>query len=327
MNILIANTGLIPVKNYGGTERVIWALGKELVKKGHNITYLVKKGSYCDFAHVIYINPSIPVSEQIPENTDIVHFHFPLKEEIKYPYVITIHGNYNDYREFDRNTVFVSRNHASRYGSDSFVYNGLDWSNYGKPDLTKKRDYFHFLGNASWRLKNVKGAIKIIQHAKNEKLKVIGGYRLNFKMGFRFTVNPKVSFHGMVDDAKKNNLLQSSKGMIFPVRWHEPFGLSIIESLYFGCPVFGTPYGSLPEIVSKETGFLSARSDEIALELKNVNLYSRKTCHNYAADIFNSQRMAENYLDKYIKILNGDVLNKENPKLKEMQREKFLKWS
>ncbi len=326
MNILIANTGKIPVINYGGTERVIWYLGKELVKKGHKVTYLVKKGSSCHFGNVLYLDPSRPLSEQIPEHCDIVHFNFPVKEEIRKPYIITQHGNCNDQREFDINTVFISRNHADRHGSRSFVYNGLDWDDYGSVVTGNKRGYFHFLGNAAWRLKNVRGAIHTIHLAKDEKLKVIGGYRLNIRMGFRLTLNPRVTFHGMVNDRKKNNILQHSKGLIFPVRWHEPFGLSLIESLYFGCPVFGTPYGSLPEIVNKEVGFLSNRSEELAKELKNAAQYSAKTCHEYAADVFNSGKMAEAYLEKYNKVLNGGSLNAEKPKLREIQREKFLEW-
>ena len=35
MNILIVDcTGIIPARKYGGTERVIWYLGKELSKLG-----------------------------------------------------------------------------------------------------------------------------------------------------------------------------------------------------------------------------------------------------------------------------------------------------
>ena len=76
MNILIVNTGIIPVTFYGGTERVIWYLGKELVKMGHEVTYLVRKGSFCDFASVIYLDNKKAIAEQIPDNTDIVHFNF-----------------------------------------------------------------------------------------------------------------------------------------------------------------------------------------------------------------------------------------------------------
>ena len=51
----------------------------------------------------------------------------------------------------DKNSVFVSKNHANRYQSNEYVYNGLDWDDYGKVDLEKKRKRFHFLGNAAWR--------------------------------------------------------------------------------------------------------------------------------------------------------------------------------
>lgn len=47
MRILIVYTGFIPVKLYGGTERMIWSLGKELSRLGHELVYLVKEGSYC----------------------------------------------------------------------------------------------------------------------------------------------------------------------------------------------------------------------------------------------------------------------------------------
>ena len=149
MKILIVNTGKIPVINYGGTGRVIWYLGQELADKGHKITYLVSKGSTCEFANLLYLDHSKSLNEQIPEDTDIVHFHLPLEEEISKPHIVTIHGNCNDCREYDINSVFVSQDHAGRHGSDSFVYNGLNWDAYGQVKFDNKRNYFHFLGNAS----------------------------------------------------------------------------------------------------------------------------------------------------------------------------------
>jgi glycosyltransferase involved in cell wall biosynthesis len=326
MNILIVGSGEIPAKKYGGIERVMWYLGKELTKMGHNITFLVSKGSYCDFASVLFYDPGRKLSEQIPSSTDIVHFNFIPTELIEKPHIVTIHGNCNDYREFDLNAVFVSKNHANRFGSDSFVYNGLDWDDYGNPDLLSKRNHFHFLGKAAWRLKNVKGAIDLIQATKNEELMVLGGHRLNLKMGFRFTLSHRIHFYGMIGGNEKNSLLNKSKGLIFPVRWNEPFGLALIESLYFGCPVFGTPYGSLPEIVNPEVGFLSNRADELVREIANVDQFSRLKCHNYARELFNSKRMAELYLGKYFKVLNGEKLNTLPPRLIETQTEKLLEW-
>lgn len=327
MNILIEYNGLIPALKYGGTERAIWYLGKELTKMGHDITYLVNKGSSCDFAPILFYDKEKPLQEQVPPSTDIIHFLSKNAEPINKPYIVTIQGNVNDQREFDMNTVFVSKDHAARFGSTSFVYNGMDWDDYAKPDLNNKRNYFHFLGDAAWRLKNVKGAIDIINATKKERLKVLGGHRLNFNMGFRFTISPRVKFYGMVGGEEKNRLLQGSKGLIFPVKWSEPFGIALTESLYFGCPVFGTPYGSLPEIINKEVGFLSNSKDRLAEEVQNVDRYSRVTCHEYARDLFNSKLMAEAYVKKYEMVLNGEQLNSVPPKLITIQTEKFLEWN
>lgn len=323
MNIFIALPAVLPATTYGGTERAIWYLGKELTRLGHKITFLVNQGSTCDFAKVLVYDPHVPLAKQIPADTELVHLLFTPTEEIGKPYLVTIQGNTNDTREFDRNTVFVSRNHANRFNSETFVYNGMDWEDYGKVDLAGKRNYFHFLAKAAWRVKNVKGAIRVTTKA-GERLKVLGGSRLNFKMGFRLTLHPRVSFAGMVGGAEKNRLLQGSKGLVFPVLWHEPFGIALTESLYFGCPVFGTPYGSLPELILPEVGFLSDKASDLVEGIKNAGSYSRRVCHEYAAEGFNARVMTLRYLELYGKVLKGEPLNLVKPKLKQVQTEKFL---
>lgn len=325
MNILIVYNGIVPATLYGGTERVIWYLGHELVKLGHKVTFLVHKGSHCPFAKVIYRDSTQPLSNQIPQDTDLVHFNAPADSSIKQPYIVTEHGNRKQDFVFDRNTVFVSKNHAERYNSNSYVRNGLDWDDYGKCDLNCKREYYHFLGKAAWRVKNVQGAIQVAKQLRNEKLYVLGGTRLNIKMGFRLTLSPKIRFKGMVGGEKKLRLLNRSKGLIFPIRWHEPFGLAITESLYFGAPVFGTPYGSLPELVTPEVGFLSNSAQELVEHIQSTS-YDPKIAHEYALENFNSAVMAREYLKKYEQILNGNDLNNITPKLKEINPNKFLPW-
>lgn len=98
MNILIVNNSKIPVHLYGGTERVIWDLGKELVKLNCKVSYLVKRGSSCEFADVIAIDDSKEIIDQIPDEVDLVHFHFTPKhlDRVRKPYIITIHGNSNE---------------------------------------------------------------------------------------------------------------------------------------------------------------------------------------------------------------------------------------
>lgn len=328
MKITLINPARIPVLQYGGTERVIWYLGKELVRLGHEVTFLVKSGSSCDFAAIIPIDETKPLITQIPSTCELAHFHTqpPHLETLETPYLVTVHGNRNDLRKMDKNTVFVSKNHAERYQSNSYVHNGLDWEDYNQPNLDGKRKHFHFLGKAAWQVKNVKGAIQIIKQMPGEKLMVMGGNRLNLKMGFRFTLSPKIRFKGMLGGTKKFQILSESKGLVFPVLWHEPFGLAIIESLYYGCPVFGTPYGSLPELVPPTVGFLSNQAAELRQALENWSAYDPEICHAYAVENYNSRKMALEYLTKYELVKKGISLNSTEPCLPELSSRKLLEW-
>lgn len=329
MNILLVHNQKIPALLYGGTERIVYYLGKELVQMGHRVQFLVPENSQCDFAKIIYRDPSTSLHNQIPSDVDIVHFHYLPENSpaLHKPYLITQHGNAQAQQELDCNTVFVSKNHAQRHGSHCFVHNGLDWQDYSKPELSRQRNHFHFLGKAAWRVKNVKGAIRVILNTPSETLCVLGGVRFNFSMGLRFTFSPRIHFYGMVGGRKKDELLNGSKGLIFPVRWHEPFGLSIIESLYFGCPVLGTPYGSLPELISPPYGYLSTHSGELTEALLNIDAYDRKSCHEYAREYFNSQQMAEKYLPIYEQVLAGTPLHPINSTLQITSDPKFLNFT
>lgn len=329
MKILIVHPEDIPRHYYGGTERVIWYLGKELVRLGHEVTYLVKAGSTCDFAPVIHIDPNQPEVDQIPPNQfDLVHFHWipQFIDRVQEPYLMTMHGNKYKVDDLNQNIVFVSKNHAQRFGGEAYVHNGLDWEDYGQPSLTSSGNYFHFLGNAAWRVKNVKGAIEMIRATENEKLKVLGGVRFNFKMGLRLTFSSRISFHKKVGGEIKNELVRNSKGLIFPVRWHEPFGLAIIESLYLGSPVIGTPYGSLPELVTEDVGFLSNKKEELVNAIENINRFDRRQCHEYAKEKFSSQKMTQDYLKLYEKVLDGEPLNRKPPVIKSDKAISLLPW-
>ena len=136
-------------------------------------------------------------------------------------------------------------------------------------------------------------------------------------MGFRFTTSFNAKFHGMVNDPYKFKVMSMSKGLVLPVLWNDPCPNAVIESLLAGCPVFGTPYGSLPELVPSEVGFLSASSDELAEAMKDSQQWKPQVCRDYAVENFNSKKMALKYVEIYERVLDGEVLNKEPPQLKE----------
>lgn len=312
MHIAIVSNSTIPAAKYGGIERVIWWLGKELVKMNHKVTFVVNPGSTCPFANIIYLENK-PLHQHIPDDVDVVHYNSYADPEVTKPHLTTIHGNINTLEaKFNHNIVAISGDQAKRMNAEVYVHNGLDFADYGVPDLNNSRNFFHFLGDAAWKVKNVKGAIKIAA-AAHEKIAVLGGKRFRTSQGIKFSFALNAKFYGKVGGAEKNDLLNQSKGLIFPVLWNEPFGLALVESLYFGCPVFGTPYGSLPEIVIPEVGFLSDSYSALADAVRNASQYSRKRCHEYAVEHFSSAQMAKNYVSLYEKILNGELLNKQMP--------------
>lgn len=304
MRVLIVHNQLIPAFKYGGTERIIWWLGKELIKLGHHVTYLVKKGSECSFADVLEYNPDSDINSQIPEQTDIVHFHCIPARPVNKPYLVTIHGNGQPSEEFDKNAVFISRNHAERHNADVFVYNGLDPYEYGPVDFAPRRDHLLFLGRTKRKVKNLADC-KLIAKQCNKKLVIIGGYGLS--LDFR------IRYKGFLGGEKKNKIINSSKALLFPVMWHEPFGVAVIESLYFGAPVIGTTYGSLPELVTPEVGFLSTSRSALIEAVRHLDDFDRKRCHEHVLEYFSAQRMATNYVELYEKVLNGKALNKQRP--------------
>jgi glycosyltransferase involved in cell wall biosynthesis len=305
MHILIVNNTVIPAKDYGGTERVIWWLGKELNRLGHEVSFLVAAGSSCPFAkRVLAYDPNRDLEEQIPADIDLVHVQLPILKPLSKPYVVTHHGNGNK-GAYDINTVFVSENHAKRNGSNSFVVNGIDPDEYGPVDFNRPRRNLLFLASDKRPEKNLEGCIDIAFHA-GQRLAVVGGRRRFNHNGWAWWVN----YYGMLGGAPKNQVLNSSQALLFPVLWHEPCGIAVLEAMYFGLPVFATSYGSLTQLVTQEVGFLSNSRRELIQAVKNrQGQYDPRKIHAYVCDQFSARKMAQDYLKKYAIVLQGGTLN------------------
>jgi glycosyltransferase involved in cell wall biosynthesis len=58
-----------------------------------------------------------------------------------------------------------------------------------------------------------------------------------------------VEYIGAVDDAQKNALLGRAAALLMPIAWEEPFGIVMAEAAACGTPVIGLRRGSVPEVV------------------------------------------------------------------------------
>jgi len=174
-----------------------------------------------------------------------------------------------------------------------------------------------FLAKAKWKVKNVKDCVRACKKNKKE-LYVAGGRTLS--------LSKNIHSMGMVTDIQKLELLKKCDALLFPVRWHEPFGIAILEAYSQGLPVICSNYGSLPELVNSKTGIVCSNYKEFeAAVAKDKNTFDGAGIRKYAKEHFSSRKMAEAYLALYKRVIAGEKLNKEQPRyLGEQHPEKLL---
>ncbi len=295
----------LPVLKYGGTERVLGWLAKGLTELGVSVTLACRKGSHLAPLNVLGIDFSKPLVPQLPP-ADLYHFFATPKEAIEMPHLVTIQGNGKSGEVFLNNTVFLCRNHAERHGATAYVPNGLDPSESIYSEK-KCRDLL-FLAKASWRVKNVKGAIRIARQAQRP-LQILGG---NHLMAPWYRLQ-RIYWRGMVGGAAKSETVAASAGLLFPVVWHEPFGIAVIEALVSGTPVLGTPFGSLPELIPPHVGQICRSESEFVEAAANLGRFSPKACREWVLTNFDYRLMAKRYVEKYEQVLAGETLNLATP--------------
>jgi glycosyltransferase involved in cell wall biosynthesis len=151
------------------------------------------------------------------------------------------------------------------------------------------------------------GAIEIAR-AVDLPLEVLGSRELPLRLQRLLPRFRGVKYYGMVDDLEKRSVLRNSRALLFPVRWPEPFGIAITEALASGCAVFGTPYGSLPEIVTENCGFLSNQASEIVSAIQ-TRRYTPESCRARVYQGFTHLNMADAYIKYYDAILSSGSLS------------------
>lgn len=117
-----------------------------------------------------------------------------------------------------------------------------------------------------------------------------------------------VEYVGEVDEQSKVELLSGAKAVVYPVKFDEPFGLVIAESLAAGVPVLALRRGATPEIiVDGVTGILADSLEEMVrrflTEFSRLDSASaRLHCRQRVKEHFSSRAMALNYLSLYERI-------------------------
>jgi hypothetical protein len=296
----------VPVRKYGGTQRTFVWLADALAEAGHEPVLLTPPGSRSRTATVVPIprgvvrraesEPDFDLDAHLPGGLDVLHFHSVVVGRTSVPRLTTIHGN-GEPGSFGPECVFVSRNHMERMGGRHFVLQGLPPEEY--TFRARKRDWLLFLAKARWKVKGVDRAERIAR-AAGVPLVIAGGWRFH-------PFDRRIRSVGMVGGERKRELLADARALIFPVRWEEPFGLAVIEALASGTPVVASRRGSLPELVTPDTGFLCESEEEFVAALPGLDRIDPAACRARVEERFTARRMAGDYLALYRRAIGGTL--------------------
>jgi glycosyltransferase involved in cell wall biosynthesis len=305
MHVVVASQQPLPAKGYGGPQRVVVALVRGLAALGHRVTLLTPPGTRVPEATVVPVPPrklvdTAALAPFVPRDAEIVHAHFPLRRAPSaVPVVETVHRNLKPGTPLHPTSIFLSRDHARRHGSEAFVYNGLDPAEYVFRRFAKRADQYDlFLG----KLHSAKGYHWAVEAAKHtgHKLIVAGGWRPSF--------TGSVKYMGEVDGAAKAALLARARCVWNPAAWDEPFGLVTIEAFLSGTPVLGTRRGALPELITPAVGALCDTMDEMIAAAETIHTRDPAACRTRAERHFTHLVMATDYARMYAHLIETGTL-------------------
>jgi glycosyltransferase involved in cell wall biosynthesis len=302
MHIGIFSWDILPAPRYGGTQRMVVWLARGLATAGHRVTLIAGHGSRVPEATVISVavdaarGPAFDIRPLLPPGLDILVTYAPLRVKPDHPWLRVLPGNRKPGVKAAPNIIYLSRDHARRHGSETFVYNGLDPAEF--QFRRDKDDYDLFLG----RLHASKGYRWAVAGAKRLRR------RLLLAGGWRPSLSRYVKYVGSVGGTRKAELLAGAGALWMPALWDEPFGITLIEAMVSGTPVLGTRRGSLPEIVSPEVGALGDTLDELVELRARLDAMAPEACRTHVERHFTHHVMAEGYLRMFQAYLASGVL-------------------
>lgn len=322
-----------PPRKYGPWEQVASNITEGLVEKGHDVTLFATGESETKAK----LNAIIPVGYEEDEDTDpkvaecahighlmsmagefdIIHNNFdflPLTYTplIKTPMVTTIHGFSSPmiipvYEQYQKFTNYVSISNSDRSDKLTYaatVYNGIEAKDF--TPIKKPGDYLLYFG----RIHHDKGTFEAIQIARKAGIRLVISGLIQDEKYWRQKVKPfidgkEIEYVGNSGPEKRNELLGGALGLLHPINFREPFGLSVVEGMMCGTPVVAFNKGSMPELIRDgKDGFLVQNVNGAVDVLHKLESLDRLAISESARQRFSVDRMVGDYLKVYKRILN-----------------------
>jgi glycosyltransferase involved in cell wall biosynthesis len=116
----------------------------------------------------------------------------------------------------------------------------------------------------------------------------------------------QIIYIGELDTAAKKHWFRHAQATLFPIRWGEPFGMVLIESMASGTPIVAFERGSVPEIVKDgETGFIVNSVEDMVQAIGRIDRVDRRACRSHVVANFSIESMTEGYEALYQRLVGG----------------------
>lgn len=334
----------VPPTAYGGTERVVFELVQELLRRGHEVTTFasgdsdvpgrlvptvekaLRPAGFAGDAHPFFVQTELQVLQRAGE-FDVIHSHLEwasilLQRTVDVPVVATFHGRLDGpwstglFRFARPAIVAISENQASTHPDAPWaavIHHGLTLRD--APFDRRRGDGLCFVG----RVAPEKGIVEAIEVARRAERRL----RIAAKVGTQSTerayyedifkpaleaAGTDVEFLGELDESERNALFAESYATLMPGSWPEPFGLVAIESLACGTPVVARRAGALPEIVRDGVdGFFGDDTEQMAFVLSRVHDLDREAIRRATLARFSVARMTDEYEALYERLVATDA--------------------
>jgi glycosyltransferase involved in cell wall biosynthesis len=325
----------VPPTGYGGIEWVVSLLADGLADAGHDVTLFASGDSKTRAKlHAVFetapseligrtfweLQHVISCYERYDE-FDVINDHSgppaaTIGGAVPTPVLHTVHGPltgepgalYQSIAKVSPNVGLISISLNQRKPKPDLNWvancpNALDLSVY--PCKPHRGEYLFFLG----RMSPDKGAHRAVAVAMEAglPLKLAGKCREPKEIEY-FTqfVEPHlgsahgIEFLGEVNHGQKVELLQDARATLFPIKWEEPFGLVMIESMACGTPVIATRHGAVPEVIEDgRSGIIVDDYRLMAAALEEADALDPLVCRQYVEERFAPERMVADYVAAY----------------------------
>lgn len=337
----------VPPNQYGGTEKIVSLLAEGLVKKGHDVrlfasgdskttvhldSFLEKSLGNSGLTKAEYLLPMLHIAYCFRKqaNFDIIHNHAQylglfFAEYATTPIVHTWHGTIYEgevpeskrmtLRQY-KNQNYISISNSQRQGLPHLnyvatVYNAINLNQFPFKEQPAG-DYLLWVG----RINEKKGPLPAINVAKKLGMKLEMAAALDpiDQTYFDHIIKPElnsdlITFHQELEHEEIVSLYQNALCTLFPINWHEPFGLVMIESMACGTPVIAYNLASVKEIiVHGKTGFIVNKEkgvDGLSQAITNIKQLKRQNCRIHVEENFSTEQMVDGYIRVYEKILSS----------------------